>query len=117
MLSYPPIVVQTSSIAGLLSISVFVNEFRWVLRPTLHYYLAGLRHLRDIRTPPQPFLLYSPTMRVTIGPYNFAWLIHFQKFKNSLQDILRDILIRSIEHFGSTSIPLPAIRATLVEAG
>ena len=74
-------------------------------------------------------------MKVTIEPHNPAWITEFQKAKASLEAILKDTSIRSIEHVGSTSIPglpakavididiivtaetLPATRQALVSAG
>ncbi|KAK9327441.1 grpb/dephospho-CoA kinase [Lipomyces starkeyi] len=74
-------------------------------------------------------------MKVKIEPHNPAWAIEFQQTKFSLEKVLEDIPIRSIEHVGSTSIPglpakpvldidiivtpetLPSVRAALVSAG
>lgn len=74
-------------------------------------------------------------MEVTIEPYSPAWAAEFRQTKVSLEKILKDIPICSIEHVGSTSIPglaakpvldiniivtsetLPSVRAALVSAG
>jgi GrpB-like predicted nucleotidyltransferase (UPF0157 family) len=48
-------------------------------------------------------------MKVTIKPYNPVWATEFQKPKASLEIILKDVPVASIEHVGSTSISgLPA---------
>jgi GrpB-like predicted nucleotidyltransferase (UPF0157 family) len=48
-------------------------------------------------------------MKIIIQPHNPAWEAEFDRVRNDLQHILKDIPILSIEHVGSTSIPgLPA---------
>ncbi|KAJ5711622.1 hypothetical protein N7488_005778 [Penicillium malachiteum] len=45
-------------------------------------------------------------MKVHVEPYNPEWPKLFLEIKGQLQDILKDVPIVSIEHIGSTSIPL-----------
>ena len=46
-------------------------------------------------------------MKVTLEPYNPSWATKFHGIKQTLESILSDIPIQSIEHVGSTSIPFP----------
>ncbi|KAE9367078.1 putative UPF0157 protein YqkA [Stipitochalara longipes BDJ] len=44
-------------------------------------------------------------MKVIIEPHNQAWDVEFQRVRDELHDIFRDIPVLSIEHVGSTAIP------------
>ncbi|KAK9363477.1 putative UPF0157 protein YqkA [Lipomyces starkeyi] len=44
-------------------------------------------------------------MPIIIQPHNPAWIIEFNKTKSTLEEILKDVPIVSIDHVGSTSVP------------
>ncbi|KAK9345638.1 putative UPF0157 protein YqkA [Lipomyces starkeyi] len=44
-------------------------------------------------------------MPIIIQPHNPAWTIEFNKTKSTLEEILKDVPIISINHVGSTSVP------------
>ncbi|KAK9376653.1 putative UPF0157 protein YqkA [Lipomyces chichibuensis] len=44
-------------------------------------------------------------MPIIIEPHNPAWIIEFNNAKSTLEEILKDVPIVSINHVGSTSVP------------
>jgi len=50
---------------------------------------------------------------IEVLPYNCDWIIHFEKEKNNLTEILGDSVALRIEHFGSTSVPGIASKPTI----
>jgi GrpB-like predicted nucleotidyltransferase (UPF0157 family) len=46
-----------------------------------------------------------PDAPVDLVPYDAAWPSRFEKERMAISDVLRDLIVGSIEHVGSTAIP------------